>query len=79
MLDRLAAIRWTNMQGHNAHVASMSQLMIEYLRRASLRAEVLGGPPKWPSFDIAGALAPEVQPEPATALDLATLDALDHE
>ncbi|MFF2143327.1 hypothetical protein [Kitasatospora sp. NPDC058190] len=67
LLERLTAIKWTNQQGRNAHVASRSRLMVEYLRRASLWAEVLGGPPKWPIFDIAGALAPEVRVDPAVA------------
>ncbi|MFD9688047.1 hypothetical protein ACFWXO_20070 [Kitasatospora sp. NPDC059088] len=61
VMERLADIKWTNLEGHNAHVASRARLMVEYLRRASLWAEVLGGPPKWPIFDIAGALAPDVQ------------------
>ncbi|MER7771788.1 hypothetical protein [Kitasatospora sp. NPDC096140] len=67
MMERLAGIKWTNMEGHNAHAISMSRLMVEYLRRASLWAEVLGGPPKWPIFDIAGALAPEIQVDPVVA------------
>ncbi|MFI6151162.1 hypothetical protein ACIBCA_00490 [Kitasatospora sp. NPDC051170] len=60
VIERLLRINWTNLEGHNAHAASMSKLMIEYLRRAALWAEALGGPPKWPVFDIAGVLAPDV-------------------
>ncbi|MFG2842795.1 hypothetical protein ACGF12_06415 [Kitasatospora sp. NPDC048296] len=67
MMDRLAAINWTHRAGHDAHAGSRSRLMVEYLRRAALWAEVLGGPPRWPYFDIAGALAPEVRVDPATA------------
>ncbi|MFH8382014.1 hypothetical protein ACH4E7_13850 [Kitasatospora sp. NPDC018058] len=66
-MERLTAVRWTNLEGRNAHVASRSRLMVEYLRRASLWAEVLGGPPKWPIFDIAGALAPAVRVDPEVA------------
>ncbi|MFI6151161.1 hypothetical protein ACIBCA_00485 [Kitasatospora sp. NPDC051170] len=60
-MDRLAHIKWNNLQGRNAHVASRARLMVEYLRRAALWAEVVGGPPRWPFFDLAGALAPEVR------------------
>ncbi|MFE5583704.1 hypothetical protein [Kitasatospora sp. NPDC056531] len=66
-MKRLAAIDWSHPAGHNAHAASRSRLMVEYLRRASLWAEVLGGPPRWPYFDIAGALAPEVRVDPELA------------
>ncbi|MER7580218.1 hypothetical protein [Kitasatospora sp. NPDC097691] len=66
-MERLAGIKWTNMEGHNAHAISMSRLMIEYLRRAALWAEVLGGPPRWPIYDIAGALAPDVRVDPELA------------
>ncbi|MFI8461447.1 hypothetical protein [Kitasatospora sp. NPDC085464] len=67
MMERLMGIKWTNQAGYNAHAGSRSRLMVEYLRRASLWAEVLGGPPKWPIFDIAGALAPEIQVDPEVA------------
>ncbi|MFI8461448.1 hypothetical protein [Kitasatospora sp. NPDC085464] len=67
MMDRLTDIKWTNLEGRNAHVASRSRLMVEYLRRASLWAEVLGGPPRWPIYDIAGALAPDVRVDPELA------------
>ncbi|MET8626169.1 hypothetical protein ABZW30_20845 [Kitasatospora sp. NPDC004669] len=70
VMERLAAIGWTHPVGHNTHAASRSRLMVEYLRRAALWAEVLGGPPRWPYFDIAGALAPEVLVAPATAEQL---------
>ncbi|WP_158835903.1 hypothetical protein [Streptomyces sp. NRRL S-350] len=67
MTDRLAAIKWTKPAERNAHAASRSRLMVEYLRRASLWADLLGGPPGWPFFDLAGALAPEVRVDPAVA------------
>ncbi|WBP86507.1 hypothetical protein [Kitasatospora cathayae] len=67
MMDRLAAIDWTYPVGHDVRAASRSRLMAEYLRRASLWAQVLGGPPRWPYFDIAGALAPEVRVDPEVA------------
>ncbi|MGW3042918.1 hypothetical protein ACWC9T_23380 [Kitasatospora sp. NPDC001159] len=69
-MERLINIKWTNLEGRNAHSTSRSRLMVEYLRRASLWAEVLGGPPRWPYFDIAAALAPEVLVAPATAEQL---------
>ncbi|MFI9319854.1 hypothetical protein ACIGXI_08735 [Kitasatospora aureofaciens] len=67
MMDRLATIDWTYPAGHDVRAASRSRLMVEYLRRASLWAEVLGGPPRWPYFDIAGALAPAVRVDPEVA------------
>ncbi|WP_234327063.1 hypothetical protein [Streptomyces sp. NRRL WC-3742] len=70
MTERLVNIKWTNVEGRNAHVASRAMLMVEYLRRAALWAEVLGGPSKWPFFDIAGAVAPEVRIAPEVAEQL---------
>ncbi|HJD85711.1 hypothetical protein [Kitasatospora aureofaciens] len=64
MMERLACIKWTNLEGRNAHATSRAWLMIEYLRRAALWAEMSGGAPRWPYFDIAGTLAPDVQMDP---------------
>jgi hypothetical protein len=61
MLERLVAIEWTNMEGANKHEASRARLMREYLRRAAVWADELGGPNNWPFFDVAGRIAPSVE------------------
>ncbi|MFJ9842338.1 hypothetical protein ACIRYZ_18000 [Kitasatospora sp. NPDC101155] len=66
-MERLVDINWVSMEGRNAHATSRAWLMVEYLRRAALWAEVLGGPPRWPYFDVAGALAPDVRVDPEVA------------
>jgi hypothetical protein len=53
MLDRLRAINWTDWDAADDHAASRAALLREYLRRAALWAEKLGGTDRWPFFDIA--------------------------
>jgi hypothetical protein len=58
-LSRLLAVDW-RVEASFDHARSRARLMREYLRRASLWAEVLDATEAWPFFDIAGHLAPEV-------------------
>ncbi|MEV5983942.1 hypothetical protein AB0L85_02880 [Streptomyces sp. NPDC052051] len=64
ILERLFAIKWTDMEGFSRHEPSRTRLMREYLRRAALWANELGGVPKWPFFDIAECIAPSVRVRP---------------
>lgn len=60
-LERLLAIRWAfNDTRLNSHVA----LVREYLRRAALWAKVLEGVDRWPFFDVAACISPEVRADP---------------
>jgi hypothetical protein len=60
-LARLKGVDWEPAFSVSlAHARSRAKLMHEYLRRAALWAEELGGTTKWPFFDIAGSWAPDV-------------------
>ena len=62
-LSRLLAVDWrTDFMTTLMHGRSRGALMQEYLRRAAWWAEELNAAGQWPFFDIAGALAPGVQP-----------------
>jgi hypothetical protein len=60
-LARLKAVDWEpGFDVSLAHASSRAKLMHEYLRRAALWAQELGGTTRWPFFDIAGSWAPDV-------------------
>lgn len=60
-LARLKAVDWDpDFNVSLAHARSRAKLMHEYLRRAALWAQELGGTTRWPFFDIAGRWAPDV-------------------
>lgn len=60
-LARLKAVDWEpDFSVSLAHARSRAKLMHEYLRRAALWAQELGGTTRWPFFDIADRLAPDV-------------------
>jgi hypothetical protein len=70
-IERLAAIKWTDWDVADRHAASRAALMREYLRRAALWAQKLGGTDIWPFFDIAAHVDPglEVPDEILTRLE----------
>ncbi len=60
-LGRLKAVDWEpGFDVSLAHARSRATLMHEYLRRAALWAQELGGTTRWPFYDIAGRWAPDV-------------------
>ncbi|GAA3001120.1 hypothetical protein GCM10020229_11720 [Kitasatospora albolonga] len=71
MLERLSAVDWVAWEPAFEHAESRARLLREYLRRAALWAEALGGAPSWPFFDIAGLVHPEgeIEPELTTKLE----------
>ncbi|UGY93034.1 hypothetical protein [Streptomyces gobiensis] len=60
MVERLVAIDWTDWDTADDHAVSRSMLLREYLRRAALWVQELGGTDEWPFFDIAERIDPSV-------------------
>lgn len=60
--ERLCAVEWG---GDFRHSRSRALLLREYLRRAALWAEALGGTDEWPFFDIAARVDPMVRADQA--------------
>ena len=70
-LSRLLAVDWDgDFTISLEHARSRAKLMREYLRRAAWWALELDATGKWPFFDIAGQLAPNVQAPPELAEEL---------
>ncbi|MFB7666727.1 hypothetical protein ACFC1R_22715 [Kitasatospora sp. NPDC056138] len=67
LLERVLAVGWAEQEEAYDHCVARAGLMREYLRRAALWAEALGGTEEWPFFDIAGRVAPEVCADPVVA------------
>jgi hypothetical protein len=61
LMKRILAVAWTDSNAADEHAASRSRLMREYLRRAALWADALGGPESWPVFDVAARVDPSVR------------------
>jgi hypothetical protein len=73
-LSRLLAVDWeSDFIIQLGYTRSRGRLMQEYLRRAAWWAQGLDATDKWPFFDIAGLLAPEVHSPPEIAAKLETL------
>ncbi|WP_231905071.1 MULTISPECIES: hypothetical protein [Streptomycetaceae] len=70
MLERLFVIDWRDSKNSIQHNVSRAKLMREYLRRAALWVNELGGTDRWPFFDIAGRIAPSVRTNPDLAARL---------
>ncbi|MYR89602.1 hypothetical protein GTY41_32995 [Streptomyces sp. SID685] len=64
MVNRLTAINWADYAAGDRNVASRTLLMREFLRRAALWVEYLGGSEHWPFFDIAERIGPRQEPIP---------------
>ncbi|WP_437112455.1 hypothetical protein [Streptomyces cinnamoneus] len=61
MMNRLTAINWTDYAAGDRHAVSRTLLMREFLRRAALWVEYLGGSDRWPFIDIAERVDPSVR------------------
>ena len=62
-LSRLLTVDWDgDFDVSYRHAASRAKLMQEYLRRSARWAAQLNATQEWPFFDIAGRLAPEIEP-----------------
>lgn len=61
MMTRLTAINWTDYEAGDRHAVSRTLLMREFLRRAALWVEHLGGSDRWPFLDIAERIDPSVR------------------
>jgi hypothetical protein len=64
MVARLTAIDWTDYATGDKNAASRTLLMREYLRRAALWVEYLGGSERWPFLDIAERVTPAIRADP---------------
>jgi hypothetical protein len=63
MLSRLLTVNWDgDADASYRHAVSRAKLMQEYLRRSARWAAQLNATEAWPFFDIAGHLAPEIEP-----------------
>lgn len=63
MLSRLLTVNWDgDFDASDRHAVSRARLMREYLRRSAWWAEYLNATNEWPFFDIAGRLAPDIEP-----------------
>jgi hypothetical protein len=63
MLSRLLTVDWDgDFDTSDRRAVSRANLMREYLRRSAQWADYLNATSEWPFFDIAGRLAPEVEP-----------------
>ncbi len=70
-LSRLLTVDWDgDFDVSYRHAASRDKLMQEYLRRSARWAAQLNATKEWPFFDIAGRLAPEIEPPAALAEQL---------
>ena len=73
-LSRLLAVDWeSDFMISLRYARSRAQLLQEYLRRVAWWAQELDATSRWPFFDIAGSLAPEVHTPPELAEQLETL------
>jgi hypothetical protein len=62
-LSRLLTVKWDgDFDASDRHAVSRAKLMREYLRRSAQWSDYLNATDEWPFFDIAGRLAPEVEP-----------------
>jgi hypothetical protein len=62
-LSRLLTVDWDgDFDVSFRHAVSRAKLMREYLRRSALWANHLNATNEWPFFDIAGRLAPDIEP-----------------
>jgi hypothetical protein len=61
MVNRLTAINWTDYATGDKNAASRTLLMREFLRRAALWVDFLGGTERWPFFDMAERVDPSVR------------------
>jgi hypothetical protein len=64
MVDRLTAIDWADYATGDKNAASRTLLMREFLRRAALWVDHLGGSERWPFFDIAERVDSSVRADP---------------
>ncbi|MGW4885301.1 hypothetical protein [Streptomyces murinus] len=64
MVNRLTAINWADYATGDRNAASRTLLMREFLRRAALWVEYLGGSGRWPFFDIAERIDPSTRADP---------------
>ncbi len=70
-LSRLLTVDWDgDFDVSFRHAVSRAKLMREYLRRSALWANHLNATNEWPFFDIAGRLAPEIEPPPELSKQL---------
>jgi hypothetical protein len=70
-LSRLLTVDWDgDFDVSYRHAVSRAKLMREYLRRSAQWANHLNATNEWPFFDIAGRLAPEVEPPTELAKQL---------
>ncbi|MBV1852437.1 hypothetical protein [Catellatospora tritici] len=67
MALRLAEVDWEESQ---LTVPSRMRLMREFLRRSALWAQRLGAVERWPFFDIAGVLEPDLKIDPELVHEL---------
>ncbi len=62
-LSRLLTVNWDgDFDASDRHAVSRARLMREYLRRSARWADYLNATNEWPFFDIAGRLAPDIEP-----------------
>ena len=62
-LSRLLAVNWDgDFDASDRHAVSRARLMREYLRRSAWWADYLNATSEWPFFDVAGRLAPNIEP-----------------
>jgi hypothetical protein len=70
-LSRLLTVDWDgDFDVSYRHAVSRAKLMREYLRRSARWADRLNATSEWPFFDIAGRLAPEIEPPAELARQL---------
>jgi hypothetical protein len=62
-LSRLLTVNWDgDFDASDRHAISRAKLMREYLRRSAWWADYLNATDEWPFFDVAGRLAPNIEP-----------------